>query len=169
MSIAMPPTEATNGEKVRWAFSQLNTRSVENVRQFWDDDTYERFPNAECRGAAEIAAYFEGVFAAMPDFRIEIVNLAEQGDDVYVQWHMTGTHSGAPWFGVAPSGKRIEVDGIDHFVLRDGMVVSNFVVFDQMQFARAIGMLPADGTPADRAAKAAFNARTKLAARFRRR
>ena len=40
-------------------------------------------------------------------------------------------------------------------------------VFDQMQFARQIGLLPPDGSAADRATKAAFNAKTRLLARVR--
>ena len=51
----------------------------------------------------------------------------------------TGTHSGASWSGVEPTGKSVAMDGIDHFVVRDGKVVSSFVVFDQTQFARAVG------------------------------
>ena len=151
MTTSTPPATATNAELVRWAFDQLNTRSVEALRQFWNNDTYERFPDRECRGADEIARYFEGVFAALPDFHMEVVNVAAQDDDVYVHWHMTGTHSGAAWSGIEPTGKRIEMDGIDHFVLRDGTVVSNFVVFDQTQFARAVGMLPPDGSAPDKA------------------
>lgn len=168
MTTTIPPATATNAELITWAFGQLNTRSVEALKQFWTDDTYERFPDAECRGADAITTYFEGVFAALPDFHMEIVNVAEQDDDVYVQWHMTGTHSGAAWSGIEPTGKRVEVDGIDHFVVREGRVVSNFVVFDQTQFARAVGLLPPDGSAADKAMKAAFNVKTKLAARMRR-
>ncbi len=168
MTTATPPAEATNAELIRWAFAQLNTHDVSALKQFWTAETYERFPDRECRGADEIAAYFEGVFAALPDFHMEIVNVAEQNDDVYVHWHLTGTHSGAAWSGIEATGKRIEMDGIDHFVLRDGNVVSNFVVFDQTQFARAVGLLPPDGSAADKAMKAAFNARTKLLQRLRR-
>jgi predicted ester cyclase len=98
---------------------------------------------------------------------MEVVALAEQGDDVFVQWKLTGTHLG-PLQDIAPTGKRVELDGIDHFVLRDGDVVSNFVVFDQMQYARQIGMLPPQASRADRAMTAAFNARTKLVAKLRR-
>ena len=104
----------------------------------------------------------------MPDFQLEIVAMAAQDDDVFVQWHLTGTHSGAPFFGIGPTGRQVAVDGMDHFVVRDGTVVSNFVVFDQMQFARQIGFLPEDGTRADRAAKAAFNAKSRLSARLKR-
>lgn len=58
--------------------------------------------------------------AALPDFHIEIIGLAEQGDDVFVQWRITGTHSGAAWQAIAPTGKPLELNGIDHFVVRDG-------------------------------------------------
>jgi hypothetical protein len=57
---------------------------------------------------------------------------------------------------------------MDHFVMRDGIVLSNFVVFDQMQYARQIGMLPPDGSLADKSLKRAFNARTSLVGRVRR-
>ena len=103
----------------------------------------------------------------MPDWKIEIVGLAEQGEDVFVQWYMTGTHAG-PLTGVAPTGKALAIDGIDHFVVRDSKIVSNFVVVDQLQYARQIGMMPPDGSGADRAMKSVFNARTKLAEKLKR-
>jgi hypothetical protein len=52
--------------------------------------------------------------------------------------------------------------------VRDGKVVSNFVVFDQLQYARQIGMMPPDGSTTDRAMKGVFNARTKLARQLKR-
>jgi steroid delta-isomerase-like uncharacterized protein len=168
MAATAPPATASNAELVRWSFEQLNQHDVSALRQFWADDTVERFPDRTCRGVDEIAAYFEDVFAAVPDFAMEIVGIAEQGDDVFVHWHLTGTHSGT-LMGIAPTGKPLAIDGIDHFVVRDGRVVSNFVVFDQMQYARQLGMMPADGSAPDKALKATFNARTKLGARLARR
>jgi predicted ester cyclase len=167
MTASSPPAEATNAELIRWAFAVLNTRDVEPLRGFWTDATVERFPDATCVGADAMAAYFERVFAAVPDFHMEIVSVAEQGDDVFVHWHMTGTHTGAPFQGIAPTGRPLALDGIDHFVVRDGTVASNFVVFDQMQFARQVGLLPEDGTRADKGLKGAFNAKTRLLARRR--
>lgn len=167
MTTTSPPTDVSNGELVRWAFDTLNEHDVTPLKQFWTDATVERFPDRTCHGAAEIAGYFEDVFAAMPDMHMEVTTITEQGDDVFVHWRLTGTHDG-PLMGIEPTHKRIEVDGMDHFVFRDGDVVSNFVVFDQMQYARQLGMLPEDGTGADKALKGAFNARTKLAARLKR-
>jgi predicted ester cyclase len=98
---------------------------------------------------------------------MQVVDLVEQGEHVFVQWHLSGTHSGGPFQGIEATGRRVELDGMDHFVMRDGKSVSNFIVFDQLQFARQIGFLPEDGSAADRAAKGAFNAKNRLLNRFR--
>jgi SnoaL-like polyketide cyclase len=84
-----------------------------------------------------------------------------------VHWRLTGTHRGE-LLGIASTGRNFSIDGMDHFTLRDGVVVSNFVIFDQMQYARQLGMMPPEGSTADKSLKGAFNARTKLMAKVRR-
>ena len=118
-------------------------------------------PTAPAAAREEISAFFDETFAAVDGFRLEILALVEQGDEVFVRWRTSGTHTGRI-FGLDATGKPLELDGMDHFTLRDGRVVTNFVVFDQMQFARAIGLMPPDGSAADRALKAAFNAKTRV-------
>jgi 1,4-dihydroxy-2-naphthoyl-CoA synthase len=68
-------------------------------------------------------------------------------------FELIARRGGAPILPVA-------IDGIDHFVVRDGNVVSNFVVYDQTQYGRQIGMLPPQDSGPDKAMKAAFNAET---------
>jgi predicted ester cyclase len=165
MAIA-PAETASNTELLAWAFECLNEHDTTPLRGFWTDATVERFPDATTHGTDEIAAYFDAAFAALPDLRIDVVKLVADGEDAFVHWHLTGHHTGAAWNGIAATGRPIELDGIDHFVIRDRKVVSNFVVFDQLQFARAVGMMPPDGSAADRGLKAAFSARVKLAERL---
>lgn len=105
--------------------------------------------------------------AALPNLRMRVVALAENGDDVFVHRQMTGTHTGAPFEGIDATGRAVTIDGMGHLVVRDGTIATNFVVFDQMRFARQIGLLPAAGSRGDRATKAAFNARTRRRARLR--
>lgn len=167
MAVVGLPTNASNADLIRWAFEMLNRRDVSPLRQTWTEDTVEHFPARTCRGPDEIARYFEDALAAISDFHMDVVAIAEQGDDVFVHWHLTGTHDGT-LLGIAPTHKQLAIDGIDHFVIRDGRVVTNFVVFDQMQYARQIGMMPTDRSAADRALKGAFNARTKLIAKLKR-
>jgi len=56
---------------------------------------------------------------------------------------------------------------MDHFVVRDGLVVSNFVIFDQMQFARKVGCCQPTGRCRP-GVKAAFNAKTALRTKLHR-
>lgn len=163
----MTTSTSSNAELIRSSFEALNRGDVASLRQYWTDETVERFPDQTCRGADELAAYFERTLAAISDWRIEVRSIVEQGDDVFVQWRLSGLHTG-PIQGIEPTGKPIEVDGIDHFVVRDGKVVSNFVVFDQMQYARQLGLLPVEGSTGDKAFKAAFNAKTKVLESFKR-
>ena len=168
MATASPPVDVSNAELIRWVLETTNQRDPSVLRQIWTAETVVRFPDRTCRGADEIAAYFDEAFAAMPDWRMDVVAIAAEGDDVFAHWHLEGTHTGL-LLGIEPTGKPLAVDGMDHFVVRDGKVDSSFVIFDQMQYARQIGMMPPDGSSADKAIKSAFNLRTKLLQRLRER
>jgi predicted ester cyclase len=167
MAATAPPAGATNAQLVAWAFEALNAHDVAALRAVWTNETIETFPDATCRGTDEIATYFESVFSALPDLHFEVVKIVADGDTVFARWHITGMHTGGAWHGIEPTGRRIELDGFDHFTVRDGVIVSNFVVFDQMAVGRQMGLLPPDGSPGDRALKAAFNAKTKIAEAIR--
>jgi ketosteroid isomerase-like protein len=163
----MATTTSSNSELVRRTLDALNRGDLPALREFWTAETVERFPDRTCRGVDEITAYFEEALGAISGWHMELLAIAEQGEDVFVQWHLTGTHTG-PIQGIEPTGKPVAIDGIDHFVIRDGKVVSNFVVLDQMQYGRQLGMMPPEGSPGDRAMKTAFNAKTKLRQRLKR-
>jgi steroid delta-isomerase-like uncharacterized protein len=162
MPVAAPPAHASNADRIRWEFEMLNHHDVSPLKQhLWTVETVARFPDRTTHGAEELAAYLEAQFAALTDWHMDVVAVAEQGDDVFVHWHLTGTHSG-PMLGVQPTGKPVTVEGVDHFVLRDGKVASIYVATNEMQFARQFGMMPPDGSAADKALKATFNAKTRL-------
>jgi predicted ester cyclase len=148
------PTET---EVVLSVIGQLNEHSTAGMRPLWSPGIVERFPDRTCHGPDELAAYFQAAFDAFPDFRLEPQGHAGEGESVFVRWRLSGTHTGGTFQGIAPTGKRVELDGIDHFTVRDGVVVSNVVVFDQMAFARQLGLMPPDASVADRALKGAFN------------
>lgn len=150
------PTQ-TNTDIVRAGVDAINRHDIAELRTHWAPGVTERFPDATCNGPDEIAAYFQGIFDAIPDLHIEIVASAAEGDSVFIRHVISGTHTGGPFKGVAPTGKRIEVPGMDHFVVRDGKIVSNFVVFDQMDIGRQLGLLPPEDSAPDKAIKVLFN------------
>ena len=159
----------TNTELAEQVLDAINAHDLGALRALWASDVEERFPDKTCRGHQELSAYFEGLFAAMPDFHMELVGAVEEGDTVFARWRLTGTHTGGQFSGIDTTGKSIALDGMDQFTFRDGKMASNFVVFDQMEVGRQLGLLPPDGSPADRALKAAFNAKTRVADAIRER
>jgi steroid delta-isomerase-like uncharacterized protein len=144
----------------------LNQRDADAIRPYWADDLVEELPTGIYRGPDEMAQYFAESFAALPDFHIEPEQITGEDNMVFVMWRLTGTFSGRPWQGIEPTGDWIELLGIDCFTFRDEKITRNKAVFDQMSFARQIGMLPAQDSFGERAMKRAFNARTRLKQRL---
>ena len=98
----------------------------------------------------------------MPDAETTITRLIAGEQDCAVEWRLEGTFDGAPFMGIEPTGSRVELREVSIVELKDGEIVGNTAYFDGASFARQIGMLPPDGSGADRAMKGAFNTVTKL-------
>ena len=74
---------------------------------------------------------------------------------------MTGTFAGGPFQGTEPTGKRVELRGVDVMVFESDLLRHNVVYYDGLSFARQIGLLPSTDSLADRGMTAAFNTLTR--------
>ena len=149
--------------RVRSYFDAMDNRDASAMAAHWREDGVEDVvPVGVIRGRAELREFFASMFAAMPDGRTTVTRLIAGEQSCAVEWRIEGTFNGAPYMGIEPTGKHVEIRGFDLFELEDGEIVSNTAYFDGASYARQIGMLPADGSGADRAMKSAFNAVTKL-------
>ena len=93
----------------------LNGRNADALLPYWAEDLVEEFPTGTLRGREAVRAHFAALFAALPDFHIEVKAIAQNGDVLFVRWRMTGTFSGVAWMGLEPTGSSVELDGIDSF------------------------------------------------------
>lgn len=93
------------------------------------------------RGPAAFRATVEALRRGVPDLRFTIVELVAERDRVVVQWRWTGTHEGV-LFGIPPSRRRIENDGVAIYELRDGGVSSGWVLTDRLGVLQQIGVVP---------------------------
>ncbi len=118
------------------------------------------------RGPDEVRRLFTEIFAAMPDGTMTVTRLFADHETAAVEYRMEGTFSGAPFQGIEPTGKRVEIRGFDCLEIDDeGKISRNTGYYDGAAFARAIGMLPPQNSGAEKAMTAAFNAVTKVRAR----
>jgi predicted ester cyclase len=70
--------------------------------------------------------FWETAKRAFPDMQFTVDLLIEAGDLVVSNWTLTGTHSGAPYYDVPPSGKPITINGTAILRFRDGKVVEHW-------------------------------------------
>ena len=150
-------------------FDALAAHDLDRAVATWQPGSPDRLHGfAEMTAPDGIRDYFAAMIAAVPDLRLEVLSMVAENDDVAVRWRMSGTFGGEAKFeGLAPNGRRLELEGLDLLSVKDGRIVSNHAYTNGMEFARQVGALPPQGSAAERAMSAAFNAKTALAKRLR--
>jgi predicted ester cyclase len=123
-----------------------NRRAVDRIAEFYDPDYQADYrPYAPLReGHAAIRAMVERAWAAFPDYHEELHQLVAEGPMVVAHFTCSGTQSG-PWGVLPASGKRVAFDEIVLLELRDGRVVRQRGIADNLSALRQLGILP---TPA---------------------
>lgn len=166
----MEATTATTPDFAQAAvrdFEALSKRDAAGMEAAYADDAIiELVPVGVLRGSAELRQFFEGLFAAMPDLETTYEVRAASANTAVVEWRMRGTFTGAPFQDVEPTGKPLELRGVDLMRIEDDRIVHNTAYYDAMEFSRQLGMLPPRDSGAEKAMIRAFNASTKLRARF---
>jgi predicted ester cyclase len=89
--------------------------------------TLERFK----RGAA----WFR---AGMPDFHIDVLDLAAAADKVFVRWVGRGTHLGS-FYGETVTSKTIAINGITEFRVQNNLIMEDWEAMDELDFMKQVG------------------------------
>jgi steroid delta-isomerase-like uncharacterized protein len=92
-------------------------------------------------GASDAAGFKEQVRefrAAFPDGSTQIDDLIAADDKVVLRWTDGGTHRG-PFMGVAPTGKRVTLTGIDIYRIVDGKIAEYWCSEDVLGLLEQLG------------------------------
>jgi predicted SnoaL-like aldol condensation-catalyzing enzyme len=132
-------TTQTNKKLVEAFCTQvIINHDMSNLDQFIREDYIQH--NADCpQGRDGFIEFFTTIFQAVPDFSYSIKQIISEGDFVWVYSRTTGTHTGSPWLGVQPSGRRLDFDVIDMFRLQDGKIAEHGDVADTYTFFSQLG------------------------------
>jgi len=66
------------------------------------------------------------VRSAFPDMEFTVDLLIESGDLVVSNWTVKGTHTGTAFYGVAPSGNPVEINGTAILRMQNGKIVEHW-------------------------------------------
>jgi steroid delta-isomerase-like uncharacterized protein len=131
---------------------------------FWEDPALAE----PARGRREVEAFVELTRTAFPDYEFSELGLptaSQDGVTAYAPWRMTGTNTGPidpP--GLAATGRRVDIEGIDRWRFRDGLISRYRAFYDFTEMARQLGLMPPRGGTLERLGTRA----QRLAARVRR-
>jgi glyoxylase-like metal-dependent hydrolase (beta-lactamase superfamily II)/predicted ester cyclase len=151
---------------VRRYFEAIGDHDVEAAAAMWAPDGREDVRGQGLYiGPEGVREFIGGIVEAIPDLRVEIVETTSQDDRCAIQWRFSGTFAGPGVLnGVAPTGHRIALEGVDVLCVRDGLIQSNDAFTDTMAVPRQIGMMPPLGSPTEQRMMGAFNAKTRVSA-----
>jgi steroid delta-isomerase-like uncharacterized protein len=153
----------TAEQVARSYFQALVDRDSKRMAEHWDPQGVEDIgPFGIFRGPDEVRAFFDELFAALPDAESVVERVVADDKAAAVQWRMRGTFSGGSFQGIDAVGKQVELRGCDVVEVENGKIVRNTAFSDGLAFARQIGMVPPQGSGAEKAMYGAFNGLTKI-------
>lgn len=145
-------------------FTAVSDHDLETMTSLWEPGGV-----GEIHGLLELVvpesyrAWFGNLFAAVPDFELEIVEIVAKGEKAAVRWRATGTFDGTARFeGLAPNGAKLDLAGCDVIAVRDGKLYRNDVYMNAAEMMRQLGALPPAGSAAENALIATLNAKTRI-------
>ena len=141
----------------RWG-EAWNSHNLDELEKMVTEDITWEDPaqfGETVHGRAEFRAFSEMLFRMMPDVRFEglgVPYFPTQGDGIALRWRWTGTFTGdaAFWgkrFGAtpmayAPTGRRVDLEGVDIYEFRDGLIARWTIVYDLLGLSQQMGIIP---------------------------
>lgn len=121
-----------------------NRCALDRIPDFYAEDYVADYrPYGALREGREgIRGMVERAWAAFPDYHEELHQLVAEGPFVVARFTISGTQSG-PWGLLSPTGKRVAFEEIVILELRDGRVVRQRGIPDNLAALRQLGVVPA--------------------------
>jgi len=156
-------TTTKPSEVARTIFDALSKKDLDAFIEFISDDTMDDFVAiGEFGGKPAIRQFFVELLAAFPDFQMTVDRIVGDESTAVVQWHAAGTFSGGKFQGIEPTGRHVDIRGVDVMEMAEGRVRHDTIYYDGASFGRQIGLLPRRGSGTDKAMLSAFNAVARL-------
>jgi predicted ester cyclase len=105
-----------------------------------EDFVSHHFPAPGKNSKLDFTEGMKGLFAGFPDIRVTRVEQHEEHDKVYTYAFWEGTHTGT-FMGIPPTNKRVHVEYMDIWRVKDGKFRENWVIMDIMGLMIQLGVV----------------------------
>jgi len=138
----MSPEE--NLDLMHRMYEALNAQDLEAHDEFWTEDMIWHGPPGfgDIHGLEGFKnEVLKPFYLAFPDYHVK--NDIEVADENWVAatGFLTATHQGE-WLGIAATGKPVKMRYSDFWLVKDGLFVENWVMVDDVDVLRQLGVDP---------------------------
>ena len=122
----------------------INGRNLEviNLENF-DENIKAITADGDIMGIDAFKAYYNNYLTGFSDAEFNIVDVFGQGDKIVKHWNFKGTHDG-DFFGIPPTGKKIDLIGTTLVLMKDGKILEEQDFFDNYSLLSQLGLLPTE-------------------------
>ena len=125
---------------------RYNAGDLDAVMDLYAEDATQLMPDGWFEGRSTIRERLAQELDAFSDIAHRVESFVDQGDAFADEWTFVGTHTGPfalPDGGqVPPTGKRVELRGMELVRVRDGEIVVDNLYYDNMAVAVQLGLVP---------------------------
>ena len=92
-------------------------------------------------GIDSARAYYANYVTGFTDVKFTIKDVFGMGNKLVKHWNFKGKHTGV-FFGIKPTGKQVDVDGVTLVRMENGKIAEERDFFDNLEFMQQLGLIP---------------------------
>jgi steroid delta-isomerase-like uncharacterized protein len=125
---------------------RYNAGDLEAVIDLYAEDAVQNMPDGSFEGKSAIRERLAKELEAFPDVTHTVRSFVERDDFFADEWTFAGTHT-SPFSlpdgrQLPPTGKRVEIRGMETVELRDGRITANTLYYDNLSVLSQLGLVP---------------------------
>jgi steroid delta-isomerase-like uncharacterized protein len=123
-----------------------NAGDLGSCMELYSEDAVQRMHDGTFEGLDAIRARLARDLDAFPDAKYVVESFVEDGGTFADEWTFTGTNTGPfrlpDGTDVPPTGKPVEIKGMELVEVRDGKIVVDNLYYDFMAAVAQLGLVP---------------------------
>jgi predicted ester cyclase len=133
-------TELNRAVFRRYCDELIGQKAFDKLEEIIDPEIVAHLPMPDMpAGLDGIREELRLLQVSFPDQTLRIEDMIAEGDQVAARCVNSGTHTGAAFFGIPPSGRRFEMEEILITRYRDGRIVEMWAQVDQRAMPDQLG------------------------------
>ena len=120
----------------------INGRQIDLINEDYFDKDVVVLGTSEgdLTGLENFKTYYSNYVIGFSDAEFTIIDIFGQEDKIVKHWNFKGTHDG-DFFGVLPTGKKVDVSGTTLVKMKNGKIASEQDYFDLLDFYTQLGLM----------------------------